>query len=82
MFYRVSDPLPLPRDPFTAIVAPRPIAWITTRGTDGRVNLAPYSFFTAVAYRPPQIVISSIGSKSDRALGKDSLGNAVDTGVL
>ncbi len=38
---------PLPHDPFKAIVAPRPIGWISTRASDGRINLAPYSFFNA-----------------------------------
>jgi flavin reductase (DIM6/NTAB) family NADH-FMN oxidoreductase RutF len=32
----------LPRDPFKALVAPRPIGWISTVGVDGSVNLAPY----------------------------------------
>lgn len=60
MFYRTSDPLPLPRDPFSAIVSPRPIAWISSRGARG-ANLSPYSFFNAVAYSPPQVVVASIG---------------------
>ncbi|MTH64086.1 flavin reductase family protein [Paracoccus shanxieyensis] len=80
MFYRTADPLPLPRDPFTAIVSPRPIAWITTRGADGRMNLAPYSFFNAVAYTPPQVVVSSVGDKPDRMQGKDTLSHILETG--
>lgn len=82
MFYRTTDPLPLPRDPFSAIVSPRPIAWISTRGRDGQVNLAPYSFFNAVAYDPPQVVVASIGTKADRAQGKDSFSHAQETGVF
>ena len=82
MFYRTDEPVPLPRNPFAAIVSPRPIAWITTRGTDGCVNLAPYSFFTAVAYEPPQVIVSSVGTKPDRETGKDTLSNAQGTGVL
>ena len=42
-FYAVSDGHGLPHDPFKAIVAPRPIGWISTRDAEGRVNLAPYS---------------------------------------
>ncbi len=49
MFYetRARDRSLLPHDPFKAIVAPRPIGWISTRSLDGRINLAPYSFFNA-----------------------------------
>jgi flavin reductase (DIM6/NTAB) family NADH-FMN oxidoreductase RutF len=35
----------LPYDPFKAIVAPRPIGWITSMNAQGQVNLAPYSYF-------------------------------------
>ncbi|WP_138469189.1 flavin reductase family protein [Poseidonocella sp. HB161398] len=82
MFYRIADDRPLPRDPLTAIVSPRPIAWITTRGADGQVNLSPYSFFTAVAYSPPQVIVSSIGNKPDRDAGKDTFAQASATGML
>ncbi|WP_172329068.1 flavin reductase family protein [Mangrovicoccus sp. HB161399] len=82
MFYRTDGERPLPRDPLTAIVSPRPIAWITTRGSDGQVNLSPYSFFNAVAYAPPQVIVSSIGNKADRAAGKDSFAQAHASGVL
>lgn len=82
MFYRTADGTPLPRDPFSAIVSPRPIAWITTRGADGQVNLSPYSFFNAVAYSPPQVIVASVGSKDDRPRGKDSLSHAEETGVF
>jgi len=62
MFYRPADGHGLPRNPFSAIVAPRPIAWVSTRGPMGD-NLAPYSFFNAVAYTPPQIMFASTGIK-------------------
>ena len=45
----------LPHDPFKALVAPRPIGWVSTVGPDGEVNLAPYSFFNAICDRPPMI---------------------------
>ena len=54
MFYRPEDGHGLPHNPFNAIVTPRPIGWISTRGTLGD-NLAPYSFFNAVSYVPPQV---------------------------
>jgi flavin reductase (DIM6/NTAB) family NADH-FMN oxidoreductase RutF len=53
----------LPHDPFKALVAPRPIGWVSTVGRDGEVNLAPYSFFNAVGERPPMLAFSSTGAK-------------------
>ena len=53
----------LPHDPFNAIVAPRPIGWISTRSASGVLNLAPYSFFNAFNYTPPIIGFSSVGFK-------------------
>ena len=53
----------LPRDPFKAIVAPRPIGWITSMSAKGEVNLAPYSFFNAVSDEPPIVLFSSEGPK-------------------
>ena len=82
MFYRPEDGHNLPHNPFNAIVAPRPIGWVSTRGTDGSENLAPYSFFNAVAYVPPQVMFSSTSAKSDRDGTKDSVSNIRDTGVF
>ena len=45
----------LPHDPFKAIVTPRPIGWISSISRKGEVNLAPYSYFNAVATRPPVV---------------------------
>lgn len=67
MFYRPQEGHGLPHNPFNAIVSPRPIGWISTRA-DGHDNLAPYSFFNAVACEPPQVMFASTGSK-------DSLNN-------
>jgi flavin reductase (DIM6/NTAB) family NADH-FMN oxidoreductase RutF len=53
----------LPHDPFKALVAPRPIGWISSVGPGGEVNLAPYSFFNAVCDRPPMVAFSSVGRK-------------------
>ena len=65
LFYetRQRDKSLLPRDPFKAIVAPRPIGWISTRSRDGLVNLAPYSFFNAFSSTPPIVGFSSEGAK-------------------
>ena len=82
MFYRPADGHGLPHNPFSAIVSPRPIGWISSRGADGRDNLAPYSFFNAVAYEPPQVMFASTETKADRVRGKDSVGNIEETGVF
>ncbi|MCV6546266.1 MAG: flavin reductase family protein [Cohaesibacter sp.] len=63
MFYPVSEPHGLPHDPFKALVAPRPIGWISSRGADGVANLAPYSFFNAVSAQPNVVMFSSQGRK-------------------
>lgn len=81
MFYRPQDGHGLPHNPFTAIVAPRPIGWISTRGAPGD-NLAPYSFFNAVAYTPPQVMFASTSAKPDRGDTKDSVANIRETGVF
>lgn len=60
-------------DPFKAIVAPRPIGWIGTKGRDGSLNLSPYSFFNVVSDRPKIVMFSSSGRKH-------SLKNAEETG--
>ncbi|KAJ56004.1 flavin reductase [Actibacterium mucosum KCTC 23349] len=82
MFYRPEEGHGLPHNPFNAIVTPRPIGWISTRGADGRDNLAPYSFFNAVAYVPPQVMFASTSTKPDRGDTKDSVANIRDTGVF
>jgi flavin reductase (DIM6/NTAB) family NADH-FMN oxidoreductase RutF len=81
MFYRPEAGHGLPHNPFNAIVAPRPIGWISTRGSKGD-NLAPYSFFNAVAYVPPQVMFASTGKKGDRPGTKDSVAQIIETGVF
>lgn len=67
MFYDVrKNDHGLPHDPFKAIVAPRPIGWITSMSARGEINLAPYSWFNGVSSRPPMVMFSS-------ELRKDSL---------
>ncbi len=74
MFYRPENGHGLRRNPFNAIITPRPIGWISTTGPQGD-NLAPYSFFNAVAYTPPQIMFASNGIK-------DSVRNIRETQVF
>ena len=82
MYYRPADGHGLPHNPFNAIVTPRPIGWISTRGASGQNNLAPYSFFNAVAYVPPQVMFASTAAKEDRGDTKDSVANIRETGVF
>jgi flavin reductase (DIM6/NTAB) family NADH-FMN oxidoreductase RutF len=83
MFYRTDQKHGLPHNPFNSIVAPRPIGWISTLDRDGRPNLAPYSFFNAVSYAPPQVIFSGGPRPARRGEDvpmKDSVINARETG--
>lgn len=82
MFYRPENGHGLAHNPFNAIITPRPIGWISTRGADGSENLAPYSFFNAVAYVPPQVMFASTSAKPDRGDTKDTVANIRETGVF
>jgi len=72
-FYEPLNGHGMKHDPFNAIVGPRPIGWISSKDKDGRVNLAPYSFFNAFNYTPPLIGFSSIN-------WKDTVSNIEATG--
>ena len=72
-FYEPRHGHGLPHDPFNALVAPRPIGWISTVDAAGRPNLVPYSFFSAFCEAPPIVGFSSGGRK-------DSQRNAEATG--
>lgn len=82
MFYEPKNGHGLAHNPFNAIITPRPIGWISTRSPDGVDNLAPYSFFNGVSYSPPQVMFASTSGKPDRANGKDSVANVLETGVF
>ncbi|MEL6598794.1 MAG: flavin reductase family protein [Pseudomonadota bacterium] len=82
MFYRPADGHGLPHNPFKAIVTPRPIGWISTVDEAGVANLAPYSFFNALADAPPMVMFSSTGGKPDQPHAKDSVANVRATGVF
>ena len=72
-FYQPGLGHRLPHDPLKAIIAPRPIGWISTVSASGLVNLAPYSFFNMVSDAPPMVMFSSNG-------WKDSVRNVEETG--
>jgi flavin reductase (DIM6/NTAB) family NADH-FMN oxidoreductase RutF len=60
----------------TSIVVPRPVAWVSSMGSDGSTNLAPYSFFNAVGNSPPTIMIA-VGMRKGNI--KDTLLNITKT---
>ena len=72
-FYEPYNGHRLAHDPLNAIVAPRPIGWISSVSPAGVRNIAPYSFFNLVNYAPPLIAFSSMG-------WKDSVANIEQTG--
>jgi flavin reductase (DIM6/NTAB) family NADH-FMN oxidoreductase RutF len=72
-YYEPKNGHGLKHDPFNAIIAPRPIGWISSRDSKGNVNLAPYSFFNGFCYTPPIIGFSSTS-------WKDTVQNVKDTG--
>lgn len=72
MFYQPRNGHGLPHDPFKAIAAPRPIGWISTRALDGRLNLAPYSFFNALSTHPHLVMFSSEGEKDSVTFARES----------
>lgn len=71
--FRADDPDVNTYKLLTAVVVPRPIAWVTTLSSEGVVNLAPHSFYTVACARPPIVQFTSVGSK-------DTLRNVLDTG--
>ena len=62
----------LPHDPFKALIAPRPVGWISTMSPEGEVNLAPYSFFNAFSGAPPLVGFCSEGFKDSAAFAEAS----------
>ncbi len=83
MFFRTDQKHGLPHNPFNALVAPRPIGWISTLDREGRPNLAPYSFFNGVSYTPPQVIFSGgqrPARRGETVPMKDSVINARETG--
>ena len=78
MFYEPKKGYPFSHNPFDALVFPRPIGWISSLSEKGIANLAPYSFFNAIAYEPPQVMFAVTGNH-DQGGSKDSLANILST---
>ena len=74
MFYPANqrDIALLPHDPLKAIIAPRPVGWVSTINARGEVNLAPYSFFNAFSSRPMILGFSSEGAKDSVSFAKET----------
>lgn len=72
MFYEPAKGHGLPHDPSKAIVAPRPIGWISTISRSGELNLAPYSFFNALSTRPFLVWFSSEGEKDSATFAAET----------
>ena len=66
----------LSHNPLKAIVSPRPIGWISSLGSNGSVNLAPYSYFNAISEQPPMVMFSSAPGGDTF---KDTLRNVLET---
>lgn len=72
-FYEPTGDIGLPYSPVNAIIAPRPIGWISSLSPSGEANLAPYSYFNVFNRRPPIVGFASLGFK-------DSVRNISETG--
>ncbi|HUN52914.1 MAG TPA: flavin reductase family protein [Candidatus Sulfotelmatobacter sp.] len=79
MFYQTDRPHGLRHNPFKSLVVPRPIGWVSTMSRAGTVNLAPFSFFNAVADTPPVVIVCCNGSHKEGG-AKDTLANIAETG--
>ncbi len=77
MFYETNGPHGLAHNPFKALVAPRPIGWISTLGPEGTPNLAPYSYFNAIGNAPPMVMFAPNGRVEGRL--KDTLTNVQES---
>ncbi|MDC3176934.1 flavin reductase family protein [Pelagibacteraceae bacterium] len=77
MFYEPKKN-PFTIDPFKSLVFPRPIGWISSINKNGIANLAPYSYFNAIADEPPQVMFCSNGNTAYGKF-KDSLSNILST---
>ena len=78
MFYEPKKGHPFSIDPYKSLIFPRPIGWISTISKKGIPNLAPYSYFNAIAVDPPQVMFSEEAPISYNRY-KDSLTNILST---
>jgi len=79
MFYATDQHHGLKHNPFKSLVVPRPIGWVSTVSPDGARNLAPFSYFNALATDPPVVVFGCNGAHAEGGV-KDSLDNTRATG--
>jgi flavin reductase (DIM6/NTAB) family NADH-FMN oxidoreductase RutF len=79
VFYKSGEPHGLPHDPFKSCIVPRPIAWVSSIHPNGAVNLAPFSFFNALASDPPMVMIAFTGYHAHGG-EKDTLHNIKSSG--
>ena len=77
MFYQPKKN-PFSIDPYKSLIFPRPIGWISSIDKKGTVNLAPYSYFNAIADDPPQIMFVA-GASNRSSQKKDTLSNIMAT---
>ena len=82
--YFIPEDCPLKHDPYSALVIPRPIGWISTLSENGIRNLAPFALFNLVSYKPPHIMfaptaqVQKLSSREGYNL-KDTLENVEKT---
>jgi flavin reductase (DIM6/NTAB) family NADH-FMN oxidoreductase RutF len=69
----------LKHDPFKSIVVPRPIGWISSLSSAGKLNLAPFSQFNNLGYDPPYVMFAAANFPL-LSRPKDSVSNAIETG--
>lgn len=79
MYYRADQPHGLKHNPFKALVAPRPIGWVSSLSGDGTMNLAPFSYFNAITDFPPTVLFGCNGPHPEGDV-KDTAANVRDTG--
>ena len=79
MFYETKNHHGLKHNPFKSLVVPRPIGWISSQAASGAVNLAPFSYFNAMATSPPVVVFGCNGTHVEGG-AKDTLSNVEETG--
>ena len=79
MFYKTNEHHGLPHNPFKSCVVPRPIAWVSSIHPNGTLNLAPFSFFNALAVDPPMVMLAFNGYH-EHGGEKDTLHNIKATG--
>ena len=78
MFYEPKKGHTFSIDPYKSLIFPRPIGWISTISKNGIPNLAPYSYFNAIADDPPQVMFSEEAPIANNKY-KDSLTNILST---